>query len=152
MVTASLQESDVTGLATRTFFFQQSSVVEAQTEAITLRIPAGRLRVEEFRYIWVRRLPLVVTDIKSRMQLSWSPDQLTADYGEQNCIIEDCEGYSGAQKVTLAMFMKQFDDKTDNVIWKLKVWRDHLLITLHANWTQNTIGLASPGQVRSVAP
>jgi lysine-specific demethylase 3 len=119
--TTSLLSLDVTGLASRTFFFKEALVTQAQTRAITLRIPARRLRVEEFRYLWTRRLPLVVTDINSRMQLSWSPQQLAADYGKQNCTIEDCEGHSDTQKVTLAMFMKRFDDTADDVIWKLKV-------------------------------
>lgn len=111
-------------LHARTFYFKKADLEAAERNSNILRIPTSHLRVEEFRYAWVRRLPLVVTGINDKIQLPWSPEQLSADYGKQLCTVEDCEGAASSKQMSLASFIKLFNTAIhgdDDTIWKVKV-------------------------------
>jgi hypothetical protein len=109
------------GLPTRARYFEPSMIDYSLKSSMILRIPRDRLKSEEFRLFLTQRLPLVITHLNDRLQLAWSPDQLTEDYGPQVCTMDDCEGVVDSIQTTLGKFLSHFKNGTGKVIWKVKV-------------------------------
>jgi len=115
--------SSTASLKSQTFYFRHDDITKAKAQSLTLRIPTRRLQTTEFRYFMLQRIPLVITDLNSRLQLSWSPTQLIEDYGKQWCTMEDCEGKARSERVQLEAFLRLFEGsgKIQSTIWKVKV-------------------------------
>jgi hypothetical protein len=112
----------------QTVYFQQNSLSDSEKNCSILRIPGYALHPHEFRCFLSRRLPVVITHLNSQLQLAWSPDQLTEEFGKQICTMEDCEAQADPMVTSLANFMEHFRCKIDDVIWKVKV--THIYVRL----------------------
>jgi hypothetical protein len=109
------------GLPARARYFEASMIDYSLTSSTILRIPRDRLKGEEFRLFLAQRVPLVITHLNDRLQLAWSPNQLTEDYGTQVCTMDDCESVADSIQTTFGNFLSHFKSSTNKVIWKVKV-------------------------------
>jgi lysine-specific demethylase 3 len=74
-----------------------------------------------FSPLWARGIPLLVKDVLPRFQVTWSPEYFMEKYGDQNCIIVECQTDQN-QRVTIKKFFEWFgkyENRTD--CCKLKV-------------------------------
>lgn len=108
-------------LPAQLFSVGASDVKASEDECRILRISMEHLNDSEFRYFLSRHLPLVITGLNRKLQLAWSPAQLTQDFGKDKCTVEDCEGREPAFTANLEYFLKQFTDKAPRTILKVKV-------------------------------
>jgi hypothetical protein len=120
-------------LHTQTFVYTHTSIMDSELNSTILRIPTGQLKTTEFRHFLAKRIPLVITDLNSKLQLSWSPSHLIRDYGADMCSLEDCEEKEKPVKKHLKIFLARFmntesklhDDNTQDVlpeaVWRIKV-------------------------------
>lgn len=102
-------------------FFTCDQVDQAYITSTPLRIPNKKLLPHEFRLFLSKRLPLVVTNLNEQLQLSWSPAELSKEYGTQACRMENCEDPTHIEGTTLGHFLDRFEVNRENVIWKVKV-------------------------------
>lgn len=126
-------------LHTRSIFYKHARIDEAELKSFVLRIPAGQLKTTEFRHFLAKRIPLVITDLNHKLQLSWSPSHLIDNYGSDICSLEDCEEKEPSVKMRLGTFLSRFmhpacstsTDSSEDVlpcaIWRIKVWIDLLI-------------------------
>lgn len=63
----------------------------------------------------------MVTGLDSKLQLAWSPRQLSQDFGGDLCTVEDCEGKVEASQKKLKDFLQHFAVETPEHISKVKV-------------------------------
>lgn len=92
-----------------------------------------------FSSLWERGVPLLVKDVLPRFKVTWSPEYFMEKYGDQNCIIVECQTDQN-QKVTIKKFFERFgnyENRTD--CWKLKV----RFISFHCANRLYALGLAS---------
>ena len=123
-------------LCTQTFVYKHDMITEAELKSSILRILAGHLKATEFRYFLAKQIPLVITDLSRKLQLSWSPSHLMNDYGADICLLEDCEENQQPVKSPLKAFLSRFmiSDGAKEVlpyaIWRIKVhvWFSELTI------------------------
>jgi lysine-specific demethylase 3 len=74
-----------------------------------------------FSALWERGLPLLVKDILPRFKLTWNPEYYIEKYGDQNCIIVECQTDQN-QKVSIRKFFEWFGEYENRTnCWKLKV-------------------------------
>jgi hypothetical protein len=74
-------------------------------------------------------MPIVVTGLNKKLQLSWSPSHLIQDHGEDICYLEDCEEKEMPTKKCLRAFLTLFmgietgdaQDILPSAIWRIKV-------------------------------
>jgi lysine-specific demethylase 3 len=74
-----------------------------------------------FSSLWARGIPLLVKDVLPRFRVTWSPEYFMEKYGDQNCIIVECQTDQN-QRVTIKKFFEwfgEYENRTD--CWKLKV-------------------------------
>jgi len=111
----------------QTFFHKHALVAEAELKSSILRIPAGHLKTMEFRHFLAKRIPLVITDLNRKLQLSWSPSHLMNNHGADICSLEDCEEKQQSVKKPLKTFLSRFmasdgaKEALPYAIWKIKV-------------------------------
>jgi hypothetical protein len=114
----------------QTFVYKTAFITESELRSAILRIPDGRLKAQEFRYYLDKRIPIVITNLNRKLQLSWSPSHLIRDHGADVCSLEDCEEKEKPAMKSLKTFLQQFMNAADEVeaaqdplpvaIWKIK--------------------------------
>jgi hypothetical protein len=117
-------------LRTQTFFYTHVSIADSESGSTILWIPSGQLKATEFRLFLAKRIPLVITDLNRKLQLSWSPSHLIQYHGADICSLEDCEEKENSVEKPLKTFLARFsnsesygDDAHDflpQAIWKIK--------------------------------
>lgn len=74
-----------------------------------------------FRKVWIKGEPLVVTGLLHKFQLQWTPEYFRTKYGNQNCLILECQSDQN-KRVTVGEFFSWFGDyEGRRDCWKLKV-------------------------------
>lgn len=82
---------------------------------------------------WARGTPLVVTGLMKRLNLEWSPSYFINTYGQQPCIVLECQTDAN-KKVTVGEFFSSFGNYENRTeCWKLKVFVLILLRLLYNN-------------------
>lgn len=74
-----------------------------------------------FSSLWERGFPLLVKDVLPRFKLTWNPEYFIEKYGDQTCIIVECQTDQN-KRVCIKQFFEWFgkyENRTD--CWKLKV-------------------------------
>ena len=75
-----------------------------------------------FAPIWKQGDPIVVTGCLEHFKISWTPDYFIKNYGEQTCIIIECQEENN-MRVTVRQFFDMFGKYSDRKeCWKLKDW------------------------------
>ncbi|KAK7695546.1 hypothetical protein QCA50_000182 [Cerrena zonata] len=75
-----------------------------------------------FRKVWIKGEPLVVTGLLHKFQLQWTPEYFRTKYGNQNCLILECQSDQN-KRVTVGEFFSWFGDyEGRRDCWKLKDW------------------------------
>ena len=85
------------------------------------RYTAESLTEEVFVKQWAKGIPLVVEGLADRLMVSWTPEYFMTKYGNQPCIVVECQTDSN-KKVTVREFFDPFgkyEGRTE--CWKLKV-------------------------------
>jgi hypothetical protein len=103
----------------------------SEQHSAIIRLPIAQLKTTEFRYFLAQRIPLVITDLNCKLQLSWSPSDLIRDYGTDMCSLEDCEAREKSMERPLKTFLFHFmnskssssdvQDILPPAVWKIKV-------------------------------
>lgn len=78
---------------------------------------------ERFRRVWARGEPLVVAGMLTKFDIEWTPEYFKERYGDQSCLIYDCQAEKEKSiRTTVGAFFEGFG-KYENreKIWKLKV-------------------------------
>ncbi|KAI0047285.1 Clavaminate synthase-like protein [Auriscalpium vulgare] len=82
----------------------------------------GTLTEEEFRKVWKKGIPLMVTGVLDKFQIKWNPSYFMQKYQSQTCSIVECQTDAN-KRVTVGEFFKMFgayEGRTE--CWKLKDW------------------------------
>lgn len=75
-----------------------------------------------FSSLWRQGLPLLVKDILPRFKLQWSPQSFTQRYGDNACLVVECQTDTN-KRVTIKEFFESFGKyEGRNECWKLKVY------------------------------
>jgi lysine-specific demethylase 3 len=142
----------------QTTYYKLAMIAEAELKSSILRIPVGELKAVEFRRFLAKRIPLVITDLNRKLQLSWSPSHLIKEYGTDVCSLQDCEEEERPVKRRLKTFLSRFMDSMQGVssgnaeeplpyaIWRIKVriWPSELNV-----WSERfLVGLATHSKTR----
>lgn len=85
--------------------------------------PSSELSNSEpiFSELWKKGLPILVKNLRSRFKLPWTPEHFIDQYGEQSCLIVECQNDTN-KRVTIQEFFAEFgkyEGRTE--CWKLKV-------------------------------
>jgi hypothetical protein len=86
-----------------------------------------------FQRHWSQGIPVVVTNIQTKLQGNWAPEYFIERYGEQKVTLVNCETNSMLQS-TVSDFFKNFNDAGDRKqILKLKagLFSDHIFTRLY---------------------
>jgi lysine-specific demethylase 3 len=78
--------------------------------------------ISVFAPIWQRGEPIVVTGCLERFKIAWTPEYFVEHYGEQTCLIIECQAGTN-RRVTVGEFFNMFgkyEGRTE--CWKLKDW------------------------------
>ena len=134
-----LQQTVPAVLHVQTFYHNHVSIAKSELQSTILRIPTEQLKVAEFRYYLAKRIPIVITGLNRRLQLSWSPAHLIRDHGGDLCSLEDCEEKEKSVKRPLKTFLGRFmnvdcDDVQDSLpqaVWRIKAWTYSLVDILN---------------------
>ena len=74
-----------------------------------------------FSSLWERSIPLLVKDVLPRFKLVWSPEYFIEKYGDQSCIIVECQTDQN-RRVCIREFFDWFGKYENRTgCWKLKV-------------------------------
>jgi hypothetical protein len=127
-----MQSSPAPALPTQTFIYTHAFITTSEQHSAIFRLPIGQLKTTEFRYLLAQRIPMVITDLNRKLQLSWSPSDLIRDYGTDICSLEDCEARENPVKKPLKTFLICFmnsessssdiQDILPSAVWRIKVW------------------------------
>ena len=75
-----------------------------------------------FRSMWANGVPFVVTGLQERLKLPWTPQYFMDTYGDQSCLIIECQDDTN-QTTTVKEFFSQFGEYSSRRgCWKLKDW------------------------------
>ncbi|KAF7331679.1 hypothetical protein MKEN_00047600 [Mycena kentingensis (nom. inval.)] len=87
------------------------------------RYSNAELTEELFRPLWERGEPILVTDVGKKLELPWTPEYLSHEYGAQTCVTIECQTEK-SRTTTVADFFSTFGDyeDRDDGCWKLKDW------------------------------
>ncbi|PPQ71721.1 hypothetical protein CVT24_007891 [Panaeolus cyanescens] len=75
-----------------------------------------------FSDLWKKGLPILVKNLRSRFKLPWTPEHFISQYGEQSCLVVECQNDTN-KRVTIEQFFNEFgkyEGRTE--CWKLKDW------------------------------
>lgn len=81
----------------------------------------GELTDDIFQQVWKRGEPVLVTNLESKFRLEWTPEYFKSKYGNQSCLILECQSDQN-KRVTVGEFFSWFgkyEGRRD--CWKLKV-------------------------------
>lgn len=74
-----------------------------------------------FSSLWVNGAPLLVKDVLPRFKSNWSPQYFMDRYGDQNCLIVECQTDEN-KRINIREFFRMFGDYSERKhCWKLKV-------------------------------
>lgn len=126
-----MQSFPAPALSTQTFAYTHASILTCEQNSAVPRLPIGRLKTTDFRFFLEKRIPLVITDLNWKLQLSWSPSDLVRDHGGDMCMLEDCEEREIPVKKPLKMFLTRFMNSESpdsdaqynlpHAVWRIKV-------------------------------
>jgi [histone H3]-dimethyl-L-lysine9 demethylase len=74
-----------------------------------------------FASLWSLGVPILVKDVLPRFKLTWTPEYFMQQYGEQSCLVIECQTDMN-KRVSVRQFFEQFgkyEGRTE--CWKLKV-------------------------------
>ena len=77
--------------------------------------------VPPFTSLWTLGVPILVKDVLPRFKLTWTPEYFMQQYGEQGCLVIECQTDMN-KRVSVREFFEQFgkyEGRTE--CWKLKV-------------------------------
>ncbi|KAL0062643.1 hypothetical protein AAF712_010480 [Marasmius tenuissimus] len=78
-----------------------------------------------FQDHWRKGIPLMVEGLSSSFQIQWTPEYFIEKYGNQTCIVIECQKEDN-KRVTVGQFFKTFQPGDDGTLgpgnWKLKDW------------------------------
>ncbi|KAF8803952.1 Clavaminate synthase-like protein [Phlegmacium glaucopus] len=75
-----------------------------------------------FSCLWTLGIPILVKDVLPRFKLKWTPDYFMQQYGEQSCLIIECQTDMN-KRVTVKEFFGWFGKYEERIdCWKLKDW------------------------------
>ena len=78
-----------------------------------------------FSTLWEQGVPLLVKDILPRFKLRWTPEYFMERYGDQTCLIVECQTDEN-KRVNVRDFFAMFGKYTERTgCWKLKVSEMH---------------------------
>lgn len=78
--------------------------------------------ISVFAPIWQRGDPIVVTGCLEHFRIAWTPDYFVKNYGEQTCLIIECQTDAN-KRITVGQYFDMFGKYEDRVdCWKLKDW------------------------------
>ncbi|KIY45127.1 hypothetical protein FISHEDRAFT_49906 [Fistulina hepatica ATCC 64428] len=86
------------------------------------RVAMSELDEETFASLWKSGLPLLVEDVK--LQLEWTPNFFLREYGDQTCLIGDCQ-VDVMRRSTVGEFFSKFGEyasRPSDMCWRLKDW------------------------------
>jgi hypothetical protein len=75
---------------------------------------------EDFKFLWGLGQPLVLTGCLGRFQMPWTPDYLIHNYGNENCLLVDCNTDEMITS-TVGKFFDEFLSMEPTSSLKLKV-------------------------------
>ncbi|KAJ1300194.1 hypothetical protein OPQ81_011943 [Rhizoctonia solani] len=77
---------------------------------------------EDFKSLWARGEAIVIQDLLGRFELNWTPEYFINEYGEQRCMVVNCEDNKDKEMMVRDFF--EMFGKTDREagILKLKDW------------------------------
>ncbi|GAB1528085.1 hypothetical protein RhiTH_011276 [Rhizoctonia solani] len=79
------------------------------------------LSEEEFKPLWARGEAIVVQDLLDRFELDWTPEYFISEYGEQRCMVVNCENNKD-QEMIVKDFFEMFGKTDREGVLKLKDW------------------------------
>ncbi|KAJ4000558.1 hypothetical protein F5050DRAFT_1804039 [Lentinula boryana] len=65
-----------------------------------------------FQKIWRKSTPILVTDVGQRFRVRWTPEYFIKEYGEQSCLIIECQTDTN-RRVTVGEFFAEFGKYAD---------------------------------------
>ena len=74
-----------------------------------------------FASLWTLGIPILVKDVLPRFKLTWTPEYFIQQYGEQNCLVIECQTDVNRRLSVREFFGKfgKYEGRTE--CWKLKV-------------------------------
>lgn len=94
---------------------------KSPSRRITPTLSVRTFNVTEFERHWSQGIPVVITDVDSRLQGDWGPSYFIQQYGREKVVIQNCETQTNRQS-TVAEFFRDFGGPTERTrILKLKV-------------------------------
>jgi len=97
---------------TQTTYYKLTRIADSELKSSILQIPIGELKAVEFCHFLAKWIPLVITDLNRKLQLSWSPLYLIKEYGTDVCSLQDCEEEEQPVKRHLKTFLSCTMDST----------------------------------------
>ncbi|KAJ7638409.1 Clavaminate synthase-like protein [Roridomyces roridus] len=88
-----------------------------------LRFRDNELTEEIFRPIWAKGEPILVTDVGPKLKVDWTPEYFITKYGQDTCLIVECQSDDLSKRVTVGDFFRDFGSyQGRELCWKLKDW------------------------------
>ncbi|KAF9558218.1 hypothetical protein CPC08DRAFT_751553 [Agrocybe pediades] len=85
-------------------------------------VSSGSSTFPAFSSLWRQGLPLLVKDVLPRFKLEWTPKSFVQRYGEQGCLVVECQTDTN-QRITIENFFNSFGKyEGRNECLKLKDW------------------------------
>jgi lysine-specific demethylase 3 len=86
---------------------------------------------EEFKPLWARGEAIVVQDLLDRFELDWTPEYFIHEYGEQRCMVVNCQDNKDKEMIVREFFEMFGKADREEGILKLKVRRTVSFLTLN---------------------
>ncbi|CAE6438388.1 unnamed protein product [Rhizoctonia solani] len=118
------------------------------------------LSEEEFKPLWARGEAIVVQDLLDQFELDWTPEYFINEYGEQRCMVVNCEDNKDKEMIVREFFeMFGKTDREDGIL-KLKandfpkLYDDFMKALPVPNYTRRDgfLNLASHFATNAIAP
>jgi hypothetical protein len=110
-----------------------------------------KLDMDQFEHYWSRGVPVVISNVQSKLQGIWGPSYFIERYGAQEVYVYDCETNS-PQPSTVAAFFRTFGKpRVSGQIFKLKVCTV-VCSPFTRLFTHFFLGLASAGPLQYRVP
>ncbi|KAF8164873.1 hypothetical protein B0H34DRAFT_686986 [Crassisporium funariophilum] len=104
-----------------------SSAPTANPIASTSTSPTVPTAASSFASLWMKGLPILVKDVLPRFKLPWTPEYFIERYGDQSCLIIECQTDMN-KRVMVREFFEGFGkydapgSEASRGCWKLKDW------------------------------